>query len=134
MVVHLQAIAHRADLAKLRRAAGRVVGEGAVEALDPLIADAAVDLEPVGELHRVEQIGGVAGLLPDIMRAEDEVDGTDIIVAAIDAGQAGSGGRADDARRRSEEHTSELQSPMRNSYAGFCLNKNKTDRKNKQQV
>src|SRR3546814_13362666 len=76
---------HRADLAKLRRAAGRVVGEGAVEALDLLIADAAVDLEPVGELHRVEQIGGVAGLLPDIMRAEDEVAGTDIIVAAIAA-------------------------------------------------
>src|SRR3546814_1165643 len=31
---------------------------------------------------------------------------------------------------RSEEHTSELQSLMRNSYAGFCLNKNKqTDNK-----
>src|SRR3546814_3891442 len=26
---------------------------------------------------------------------------------------------------RSEEHTSELQSLMRSSYAGFCLNKNK---------
>src|SRR3546814_8187120 len=29
-----------------------------------------------------------------------------------------------DARRRSEEHTSELQSLMRNSYAVFCLKKN----------
>src|SRR3546814_2185011 len=29
------------------------------------------------------------------------------------------------ARRRSEEHTSELQSLMRISYAVFCLNKNK---------
>src|SRR3546814_9920870 len=30
-------------------------------------------------------------------------------------------------QRRSEEHTSELQSLMRNSYAGFCLKKkNKT--------
>src|SRR3546814_3926482 len=29
-------------------------------------------------------------------------------------------------RRRSEEHTSELQSLMRNSYAVFCLNKQKT--------
>src|SRR3546814_3453414 len=28
-------------------------------------------------------------------------------------------------KRRSEEHTSELQSLMRNSYAVFCLNKNK---------
>src|SRR3546814_3752776 len=27
---------------------------------------------------------------------------------------------------RSEEHTSELQSPMRNSYAVFCLKKKKT--------
>src|SRR3546814_3296618 len=36
------------------------------------------------------------------------------------------GGRAPDAargRRRSEEHTSELQSLMRISYAVFCLNK-----------
>src|SRR3546814_8437313 len=29
--------------------------------------------------------------------------------------------------RRSEEHTSELQSLMRTSYAVFCLKKNKTD-------
>src|SRR3546814_1470289 len=28
-------------------------------------------------------------------------------------------------RQRSEEHTSELQSLMRTSYAGFCLKKNK---------
>src|SRR3546814_5648756 len=32
---------------------------------------------------------------------------------------------------RSEEHTSELQSLMRNSYAGFCLKKqNQTDNRN----
>src|SRR3546814_5389671 len=30
------------------------------------------------------------------------------------------------ALRRSEEHTSELQSLMRSSYAVFCLKKNKT--------
>src|SRR3546814_5390344 len=30
-----------------------------------------------------------------------------------------------DALLRSEEHTSELQSPMRNSYAVFCLKKKK---------
>src|SRR3546814_4113725 len=30
---------------------------------------------------------------------------------------------------RSEEHTSELQSLMRSSYAVFCLNKKKTQRK-----
>src|SRR3546814_13140722 len=32
-----------------------------------------------------------------------------------------------DARYRSEEHTSELQSLMRISYAVFCLKKKKTD-------
>src|SRR3546814_1844056 len=31
--------------------------------------------------------------------------------------------------RRSEEHTSELQSPMRISYAVFCLKKKKKERK-----
>src|SRR3546814_8016750 len=34
--------------------------------------------------------------------------------------------RAAPARLRSEEHTSELQSLMRNSYYGLCLNKNNT--------
>src|SRR3546814_1200015 len=34
---------------------------------------------------------------------------------------------------RSEEHTSELQSLMRISYAVFCLRKNKNHTKNKQQ-
>src|SRR3546814_2420328 len=33
--------------------------------------------------------------------------------------------RAHDAVARSEEHTSELQSLMRTSYAGFCLKQNK---------
>src|SRR3546814_7763714 len=32
-------------------------------------------------------------------------------------------------RRRSEEHTSELQSIMRNSYAVFCLKKNTNNNK-----
>src|SRR3546814_18314976 len=39
----------------------------------------------------------------------------------------GSRGRERRARRRSEEHTSELQSLMRISYAVFCLKKKKTD-------
>src|SRR3546814_1398300 len=34
--------------------------------------------------------------------------------------------RLDDAVTRSEEHTSELQSLMRNSYAVYCLKKKKT--------
>src|SRR3546814_1519803 len=44
------------------------------------------------------------------------------------------GDRGDRDRRgedRSEEHTSELQSLMRNSYAVFCLKKKKTKQNNK---
>src|SRR3546814_1952509 len=37
--------------------------------------------------------------------------------------------RPSSIRCRSEEHTSELQSLMRNSYAVFCLKKKKTTRK-----
>src|SRR3546814_6357738 len=37
-------------------------------------------------------------------------------------------GREDDADKRSEEHTSELQSLMRISYAVFCLKKKKKNR------
>src|SRR3546814_8053607 len=38
-------------------------------------------------------------------------------------------GSAVDAAPRSEEHTSELQSLMRISYADFCLKKKKSDNK-----
>src|SRR3546814_2118179 len=48
---------------------------------------------------------------------------------ASGSGYCRSGGR-DRARRRSEEHTSELQSLMRISYAVFCLKK-KTKNKTK---
>src|SRR3546814_3908627 len=48
---------------------------------------------------------------------------------------AGAGGAADRADRmageRSEEHTSELQSLMRISYAVFCLKKKKRDQNSK---
>src|SRR3546814_9726336 len=43
------------------------------------------------------------------------------------AGEPRAGRRT--ARPRSEEHTSELQSLMRNSYAVFCLKKKKLKRK-----
>src|SRR3546814_6239386 len=44
------------------------------------------------------------------------------LLITMDAGKAG--GRAQ-AETRSEEHTSELQSLMRTSYAVFCLKKTK---------
>src|SRR3546814_9407169 len=42
-------------------------------------------------------------------------------------GRADAGTRAGAGRGRSEEHTSELQSLMRISYAVFCLKQKKTD-------
>src|SRR3546814_4090963 len=52
--------------------------------------------------------------------------------AVFDARQPGRGpaGGASATRARSEEHTSELQSLMRISYAVFCLKKNNTNNNN----
>src|SRR3546814_8864629 len=50
--------------------------------------------------------------------------------AFLAVGEAGDGfdvERLVDGRQRSEEHTSELQSLMRNSYAAFCLKKKNTN-------
>src|SRR3546814_2888743 len=44
---------------------------------------------------------------------------------ALEVGHVDHGQRADRVRARSEEHTSELQSLMRISYAVFCLKKKK---------
>src|SRR3546814_11079371 len=66
--------------------------------------------------------------------AEKEFPGT-VALAALRAWYAGLGARAAVAQylgvdradgQRSEEHTSELQSLMRISYAVFCLKKKKT--------
>src|SRR3546814_8310670 len=56
--------------------------------------------------------------------------GLSVEIEQSDAGQARDDFADDFARHRSEEHTSELQSLMRISYAVFCLKK----KKNKQQV
>src|SRR3546814_8613436 len=49
----------------------------------------------------------------DISSASGETEGTSMIIGT---------------RRRSEEHTSELQSLMRSSYAVFCLKKKKKNK------
>src|SRR3546814_9518129 len=67
-----------------------------------------------------QHVGQAALLLHDLRACLDADDGLEI------AHQLGigvrPGGRADDVER-SEEHTSELQSLMRISYAVFCLKK-----------
>src|SRR3546814_8145588 len=57
---------------------------------------------------------------------EDEIAaGIRIDAAEGDAGRRAAGLAAHPVGKRSEEHTSELQSLMRISYAVFCLKKNK---------
>src|SRR3546814_4033165 len=107
----LQPFGHRCELARhqaVDRAAGqavvglRVPGPG-LQRLD--VPDVALDL--VVQDQRVDLVlarerGGVDGVEP----GEDRLVEIDSRLAA-----------------RSEEHTSELQSIMRISYAGFCLKK-----------
>src|SRR3546814_1536566 len=56
---------------------------------------------------------GLGGVAPDLQQREDE------------RGEFMAERDAREAHGRSEEHTSELQSLMRNSYAVFCLKKKK---------
>src|SRR3546814_9710406 len=73
------------------------------------LADEAVDLGDIGHRRRPAGADG-----PDRLIGDDER-------------RARAGGRdgAVKLAARSEEHTSELQSLMRNSYAVFCLKKKK---------
>src|SRR3546814_9429692 len=52
--------------------------------------------------------------------AAEQQEGDDRLAALVDGGKAA---RIEGGRSRSEEHTSELQSLMRISYAVFCLKK-----------
>src|SRR3546814_2003041 len=70
------------------------------------------------EFHRPDEEGGLP--LSDPVNAERADAEAEVEM------QEGAAAKKDRERRpetRSEEHTSELQSLMRNSYAVFCLNK-----------
>src|SRR3546814_5033281 len=105
-------------------------------------AGAAAGLEPVYRrvLRRLRAIAG--GLLPDTpdLQRASLWPGHDAVpdhranqyrlpaIAGVRSGATGGATRRDRqrlTRRRSEEHTSELQSLMRISYAVFCLKKKK---------
>src|SRR3546814_9539891 len=93
-------------------------------------------LFPYTTLFRSERSGGGARAASDLRAAADGgVDGDDR-VAHLDAPRTRAYARICASSRRSEEHTSELQSLMRISYAVFCLKKknnntNKTKTNNK---
>src|SRR3546814_5687067 len=85
----------------------------------------------IGEVGR--RVGDEGQLAPKAF------DGSDLDRSARTGDQIIGGVQAQIERRRSEEHTSELQSLMRISYAVFCLKKKTTHSKHttkpkKQQV
>src|SRR3546814_5058933 len=97
--------------ADLARAAGLAVDRGVV--IDDRMATDDPDVFAVGEC--VEHRGVCYGLVAPLYEMAR-------VLAARLAGDA----TARYGGMRSEEHTSELQSPMRISYAVFCLKKQKT--------
>src|SRR3546814_5980833 len=126
----------QAGLDLLGKGEGRLVATGALGAdADDL---AVVDVEPafvnqVGVDHRVE-----VGVVDDVVHVAVDVvvhparrDGEEVREAVASLRLVGHGWRtvrsASRVSSRSEEHTSELQSLMRISYAVFCLKKNKTN-------
>src|SRR3546814_1394781 len=77
--------------------------------------------DQAGELLVGERVGG--GGLVERSAGEGE-DGSECGALGRHQEESGDGGGG--LHRRSEEHTSELQSLMRISYAVFCLKKNKS--------
>src|SRR3546814_10397194 len=71
-----------------------------------------------------------AGVGPDvkhIVGAADDRLMDRVHAAVFRAGLTCAKGKGEGSQQRSEEHTSELQSLMRISYAVFCLKKKKTE-------
>src|SRR3546814_6115175 len=100
---------------------------------------ATVTAAPSGEAIVTARAGGAVTRLfkrlGDPVRAGETI----AIVQSRDAAQIAAERVAADARstlaqKRSEEHTSELQSLMRNSYAVFCLTKKKHTYKDEKQT
>src|SRR3546814_4472542 len=83
------------------------------------------DLEAGGDVEGVLRLLIFLGIgRADIAdQVADRCSGRIITREAARRGDTGQVGQADQDRGRSEEHTSELQSLMRISYAVFCLKK-----------
>src|SRR3546814_4382548 len=114
-----RSVIERRDFSRLGRGA---VDLGTGRMLDRLVAAGVIGVPvrvpdridaPAARLGGGEHRVGLGRIDHDRLAAVRVVDQPDIIVAER--------GDADDLERRSEEHTSELQSLMRISYAVFCL-------------
>src|SRR3546814_10196405 len=116
----------------LRDVLGRVAHMIAVEGVPEPVLDHGVDHLEIAHLRALAQLGAVRRQAHALLAAGDDdvaVAQPDRLGAQRDGAQARAahlvhhiGGPLD---RRSEEHTSELQSLMRISYAVFCLKKKK---------
>src|SRR3546814_10302560 len=73
-----------------------------------------------------QELNGVEGFL--YMSSSSQSNGTATITVTFESGTDIDRAQMD-TQNRSEEHTSELQSLMRISYAVFCLKKKKTQKK-----
>src|SRR3546814_10888186 len=98
-----------------------VIGEGVV-AIDARPAD-----QRVGDVHRRagDDIGRDAAILVDLVVIADQADRQRIARFEQELAAHAPTVAVVDVLIRSEEHTSELQSLMRISYAVFCLKKKK---------
>src|SRR3546814_1021339 len=96
--------------------------DDALEGLAPLVPIAADE-----SAHVAGDVDALAGKYQVINIKLDKTGGLTGALALADAAAAAGLGVMTGSMSRSEEHTSELQSLMRISYAVFCLKKKKTD-------
>src|SRR3546814_3368817 len=111
------------EIAALKREVGPLVGEDKL-GFDLLNGRMSIDVTPDAALAaRIEKAVARAGL-----RAEPWIEGDASEVAQAEGRRKRVQSWLTAASGRSEEHTSELQSLMRISYAVFCLKKKKITR------
>src|SRR3546814_1499634 len=110
---------------------GDRVGVVAVEGFGRVVLGGAADVTTLGvEDHRDAGVRGVDMRDEPFERVLGAASGEMRDLRLEGAGVLRRG--VDDVAARSEEHTSELQSLMRISYAVFCLKKKKTHKKQQQ--
>src|SRR3546814_3958205 len=114
------------DLRTARPECRRLIGRHVTGVTEALAGSGTVEPDfPICEADRLEQVQG---------RDPDALHGLDRLLERQPnralPGKVVNLVRPDLVQRRSEEHTSELQSLMRISYAVFCLKKKNTKNKN----
>src|SRR3546814_9238507 len=111
-------------------------GDGVLGGTDDVKTDETLTVD--GNLVTGGSLNVTGGAGDDAIRGGAKADvlnggaGDDILLGGA-GDDTNNGGDGDDVIFRSEEHTSELQSLMRISYAVFCLKKKKHKIKNNEQ-